>query len=274
MTPTMITSRSNPHILAAAKLQDKKYRRELDCFFFEGRKLLAEARDAGVKLEKVFVTEAAFQKNADLFSSPDFDLFWVTDSVYEKISAEKSPEGIFSLAKPLDNLNFYHIIDIGSSQLPSIINSEERILICDGLRDPGNLGTVIRTANALGFDRLVLSHDCADVYNPKTIRAAMGALFRLRIDMTDDICAYIAYLRTLGYDVRAAALTDTAEPLDSITVAKNTVFVIGNEGHGLSSATIAVCDGTVIIPMAEGAESLNAAIAASLLMWERARIQK
>ncbi len=272
MTPTIITSRNNPQILSAAKLQDKKYRRACGAFFFEGRKLFSEARAAGVKLEKVFVTEAAYEKYAALFDAPDFELFCVTDAVYEKLSAEKSPEGIFSLAKPLDNLNFYHIIDIGSSQLPSIINSEEKILICDGLRDPGNLGTVIRTANALGFDRLVLSDDCADVYNPKTVRAAMGALFRLNIDQTDNICAYIAYLRNTGYDVRAAALTASAESLECVPVAKNTVFVIGNEGHGLSSETIDACNGAVIIPMAEGAESLNAAIAASLLMWERARI--
>ncbi len=272
MTPTIITSRNNPQILSAAKLQDKKHRREMGCFFFEGKKLLIEARAAGVKLEKVFVTESAYETYADLLSSPDFDLFVVTDAVYDKISAEKSPEGIFCLAKPLDNLNFYHIIDIGSSQFPSIINTEEKILICDGIRDPGNLGTIIRTANALGFERLVLSDDCADVYNPKTVRAAMGALFRLPIDQTDNICGYIAYLQRRGYDVRAAALTASAEPLGSRAVTKSTVFVIGNEGHGLSEETIDACQGAVIIPMAEGAESLNAAIAASLLMWERARL--
>lgn len=267
----LITSRTNPQILAAAKLSDKKYRRETGSFFFEGWKLFSEARAAGVSIMQVFVTEAAYQKYTDLFADPDFDIFLVTDAVYAKISAENSPQGIFCLAKTLDNLNFYHIIDIVGSQLPTIIKGEEKMLICDGLQDPGNLGTILRTANALGFDRLVLSGDCADVYNPKVVRAAMGALFRICVDITDDIPAYIALLQKNGYHVHAAALTDEAVPLDRLQVSKKTVFVIGNEGHGLSIQTISACDSAVVIPMAEGAESLNAAIAAALLMWERAK---
>ena len=98
------------------------------------------------------------------------------------------------------------------------------------------------------------------------------ALFRLKMDITDSIPAYIAHLRKNGYDVHAAALTDDAVPLDTVPVTKQTVFVIGNEGHGLSEETVSACGGAVIIPMAEGAESLNAAICAALLMWERAKI--
>ncbi len=271
-TMPTITSRANPAIVRAAKLQDKKYRREAERFFFEGVKLFSEARATGVKLEAVFVTEDALGKYASLMEDADFDIFPVSNGVYEKISAEKSPEGVFCLAKPLDNLKFHHIMDIRSSQLSFIINKDEKILICDGVRDPGNLGTVIRTANALGFDRLILSADCADVYNPKTVRAAMGGLFRLHLDITDNIPVAIAYLIQCGYDVRAAALSDDAVPLPVSGVTKQTVFVIGNEGHGLSPETVQVCNGCVIIPMAPGAESLNAAIAASLLMWERARL--
>ncbi|MBQ8578652.1 MAG: RNA methyltransferase [Clostridia bacterium] len=270
--PSLITSRANPLVTEAAKLQDKKYRREMNRFFFEGYKLFEEARAAGVSIERVYATEAAYAKYAELFAEPDFDVILLSEDAYRKISAENAPQGIFCFAKPLDNLNFYHIIDIGGSQFPAIINGEEKILICDGMRDPGNLGTVIRTANALGFDRLVLSADCADVYNPKTVRAAMGALFRLKMDITDSIPAYIAHLRKNGYDVHAAALTDDAVPLDTVPVTKQTVFVIGNEGHGLSEETVSACGGAVIIPMAEGAESLNAAICAALLMWERAKI--
>ena len=163
------------------------------------------------------------------------------------------------------------------SHFPTIIRKKaeasgsERILVCDGLQDPGNLGTVLRTANALGFDRVVLSAGSADIYHPKTVRGAMGALFRLPVDITEDICAYIASLREAGYTVLAAALRDDAQPLDTVPVTARTVFVIGNEGHGLSDAVIASCSGSVIIPMSEGAESLNAAVAAALLMWECAK---
>ena len=273
-SPKMITSRSNPRIVDAAKLQEKKHRSRTERFFFEGHKLFSEARAAQVPIECVIAEEHAYEKYAELFCDPTFEILVVPSSVYEKITAEQAPQGIFCIAHSLNNLKFSHTNAMTGSQLETIITAEpgEKILICDGLRDPGNLGTVIRTANALGFDRLILSDDCADVYNPKTVRAAMGALFRLQMVTTDSIPAAIAQLRERGYDVRAAALTEQAQPLGSYTVTEQTVFVIGNEGHGLSEETVAACCGSVIIPMAPGAESLNAAIAASLLMWERIRI--
>lgn len=273
-TPKSITSRANPRIVDAAKLQEKKHRTKTQRFFFEGHKLFSEARAASVPIECVIAEEQAFAKYADLFVDPTFEILVVPQSVYEKITAEQAPQGIFCIAKFLHNLKFSHTNAMNGSQFGDIINTEipSKMLICDGLRDPGNLGTVIRTANALGFDRLILSADCADLYNPKTVRAAMGAIFRLSMEISDNIPDTVAHLRTQGYDVRAAALTETAQPLGDYTVTPHTVFVIGNEGHGLSEETIAACCGSVIIPMAEGAESLNAAIAASILMWERTRI--
>lgn len=273
-TPKIITSRSNPRIVDAAKLHEKKFRTRAERFFFEGHKLFSEARSAHVPIECVIVEEQAYEKYPDLFADPTFEILIVPASVYEKITAEQAPQGIFCIAEYLDNLKFSHTNAMMGSHLEAIITegAKDKLLICDGLRDPGNLGTVIRTANALGFDRLILSCDCADVYNPKTVRAAMGALFRLNMEITDDIPQAIAELRGIGYDVRAAALNAQAQPLNEYPVTENTVFVIGNEGHGLSDETVAACCGSVIIPMAEGAESLNAAIAASLLMWERTRI--
>ncbi len=273
-TPISITSRSNPRIVDAAKLQDKKHRSKTGRFFFEGHKLFSEARAASVPIECVIAEEHAFEKYADLFANPTFEILTVPSSVYEKITAEQAPQGIFCIAKSLHNLKFSHTNAMNGSQFGDIIDTEapQKLLICDGLRDPGNLGTVIRTANALGFDRLILSSDCADLYNPKTVRAAMGALFRLPMEITDSIPETARHLRAQNYDVRAAALNETAQPLGSYTVTEHTVFVIGNEGHGLSEETVAACCGSVIIPMAEGAESLNAAIAAALLMWERIRI--
>ncbi len=273
-TPQNITSRANPRIVSAAKLQEKKHRTAEKRFFFEGHKLFSEARAARIPIRCVIAEEQAFAKYRALFEDPDFEILIVPQSVYEKITAEHAPQGIFCIADFLENLKFSHTLSTPPSQFGSIMKAEryEKLLICDGLRDPGNLGTVIRTANALGFDRLILSDDCADVYNPKTVRAAMGALFRLQMDCVHDIPASIAAMREAGYDIRAAALRDDAQPLGTYRVTDRTVFVIGNEGHGLSEETVNACSGSVIIPMAEGAESLNAAIAASLLMWERIRI--
>lgn len=273
-TPQNITSRANPRIVSAAKLQEKKHRTAEKRFFFEGHKLFSEARAARIPIRCVIAEEQAFAKYRALFEDPDFEILIVPQSVYEKITAEHAPQGIFCIADFLENLKFSHTLSTPPSQFGSIMKAEryEKLLICDGLRDPGNLGTVIRTANALGFDHLILSDDCADVYNPKTVRAAMGALFRLQMDCVHDIPASIAAMRETGYDIRAAALRDDAQPLGTYRVTDRTVFVIGNEGHGLSEETVNACSGSVIIPMAEGAESLNAAIAASLLMWERIRI--
>lgn len=273
-TPQQITSRTNPRIVGAAKLQEKKHRCAEKRFFFEGHKLFSEARAAHVPIRCVIVEEQALTKYGALFEAPDFEILTVPQQVYEKITAEHAPQGIFCIADFLENLKFSHTLSTPPSQFGDIMKTEprEKLLICDGLRDPGNLGTVIRTANALGFDRLILSDDCADVYNPKTVRAAMGALFRMQMDCVRDIPASITALRMSGYDVRAAALNDSAQPLGTYQVTDRTVFVIGNEGHGLSEQTVSACSGSVIIPMAEGAESLNAAIAASLLMWERIRI--
>ena len=268
---TKITSRANAIIVETAKLSDKKYREQTGLFCLEGWKLLSEAIDAGAEITRVFVAEAAAQKYEALLTQLSCPLYLVSDAVFDRLTTEKAPQGIFACVKKLDNSILHHKIYMKRSQFSSII-IREKIFVCDGLRDPGNLGTIIRTANALGFDRLVLSSDCVDVYNPKVVRGAMGALFRLHIDISDDMCAYVASLKENGYTVYAATLQEGAQTLGSFTVDESTVFVVGNEGHGLSEQTIAACNGSVIIPMAENAESFNAAIASALLMWERSKV--
>ncbi len=267
MTFQEITSRSNPLIVETGKLSDKKYRQSMRQFCFEGWKLLHEAQKHHVPLVRVFVTAQAKNNYSTLLSSLNCPIYLLPDAVYAKLSQENAPQGVFSCAKFLDNSVFYNTIYKKRSHLPVII--KEKILICDGLRDPGNMGTVIRTADALGFDRLVLSADCADFYSPKAVRGAMGAMFRMQCDITNDVPAYIHSLRDAGYQVYAAALRENAQTLGSFPVTNETVFVIGNEGHGLSETVLAACSGTVIIPMTAEAESLNAAIAAAILMWER-----
>ena len=141
-------------------------------------------------------------------------------------------------------------------------------MLLESVRDPSNLGAIIRSAAALGLDRLILSADCADIYSAKTVRASMGTLFSQRIDRTDALPAYIACLRQSGRRVFAAALDESAQQLGSFDVLPGDCAVIGNEGHGLSQDTIKACGQTVYIPMTDRAESLNAAVASALLMWE------
>lgn len=140
------------------------------------------------------------------------------------------------------------------------------------VRDPGNLGTIIRTAKAMGIDQLLLSNDCADLYNPRTIRGAMGALFSLPTLTLEDINGSVDALKSSGYTVYAAALKENSLDLRTVKINEHTCFIVGNEGHGLPDTLVAHCDRSVIIPMKEGSESLNVASASSLLLWEMGKI--
>ena len=150
-------------------------------------------------------------------------------------------------------------------------------MLLESVRDPLNVGAIIRSAAALGVEHLILSDDCADIYHPRTLRAAMGPLFSMPITRVKDLPGSITALRAEGRRVYAAALDDTALSLGSpewtAEQGRNKdgaapCAVIGNEGHGLSEAVIAACDRSVYIPMEAGTESLNAGVAAALLMWE------
>lgn len=260
-----ITSRNNPLIKEIAKLSDKKHRESIGLFAFEGRKLLEEAVKSGVGLQHVFVTERALPS---LPSGITCKITLVSDEVYEKISFEKSPEGIFSVANPLDKFHNIYIIYRREDF------TEGSIFLLDGIRDPGNLGTVLRTASAFGCDTVVMSADCADVYNPKTVRASMGAVFRQKTVRVTDMVSTVAELRKSGRTVYAAALDKDSLSLFDVKADKSVCFIVGNEGNGIRPEVIAAASGTVIIPMEENTESLNAAIASAVLLYEQYRLGK
>ena len=270
MSREIITSRQNPTVKLVCSLLRKKEREETGLFRFDGIKLLEEAKEKGVEIEFVVVSE---QRIKDMGSSlEDGDrVVVVPDELFMKMSDEKSPEGVITVAKALDKINKIATINNKGQNLP-IPEESERVLLLESVRDPGNLGTVVRTAAALGIDRLVVSHDCADLYNPKTIRAAMGALFTMRIDVVGaELPEYVRALRTAGRRVLGAALHTDALTLGEFEVDRRDIFVIGNEGHGLSDDIKKACDACVLIPMREGSESLNAAMAAGIFMWETSR---
>ncbi len=258
-----ITSRNNPLIKETAKLSDKKYRDKSGLFAFEGRKLLREAIASKAPLEHIFVTESALTSLPLQELSCKITL--VADEVYEKISFEKSPEGIFCVSKALDK---FHNINI-------IYRREDffdgTFLLLDGIRDPGNLGTVLRTASAFGCGTVILSADCADIYNSKTVRASMGAVFRQRTVRVSDMCSTVNELKLVGKAVLAAALDKSSRSLFDIKIDKDVCFIIGNEGNGIRREVIDSASGSVIIPMEENTESLNAAAAATVLLYEQYR---
>lgn len=255
----LITSRNNRRIVEYSKLRDKKYREQSGLFCFEGVKLLEEALKNGILPEAVLFREDRAGLEALL---PDrVERFAVSGAVYEKLTGEKSPQGVFCVAKQLRSLHRTAGLFAGQAQ--------GRYLLTESVRDPGNLGAVLRCACAMGLDRLILSDDCADLYNPRTVRAAMGALFRQPTVRVADCPAAVRAMRKAGIRVFAAVPGAGAGDIREIDCAPGGIcFAVGNEGHGLSPALTAACDGRVRIPMRTGCESLNAAAASAVLLWE------
>ena len=244
-------------------MKEKKYREKQRRFLIEGRKLFDEAVKASLAMDTVFALPEweAYCKDR----CPDVEVVTVTPSVLEKISTEKSPEGIICVANYIDK--FHNINKIYNKE--DFCKTAPRVLLLSSLRDPGNLGTVIRTARAFGVEELILSADCADLYHPRTVRAAMGTLFNQVIGYTPSLAGTVEVMREAGYTVAAAVLDGKAERLDEMTVTAKTAFVIGNEGHGIDPSVVKAAGHTVYIPMAEGVESLNAAAAAAVFMWQQ-----
>ncbi len=252
----MITSRKNAAVLAAAALADKKQRDKTGLFAFEGIKLLEDALRSGAEVERVFATERAYERYAAVLESASERLTLVTDEVYAKLSFENAPQGVFTVAKKMEKREKAY----GECAFA---------LFLDTVGDPGNLGTIIRSADAFGADTVFVGEGSADIYNPKTVRATMGSLFRVDVRVCESIAGDISALRAQGFDVYAAMLDKTSKNLCNLPLERGKIgFVVGNEGHGVSEKVRAACTGSVIIPMSEGPESLNAAISASILSWE------
>ncbi|MBE6593408.1 MAG: RNA methyltransferase [Ruminococcaceae bacterium] len=277
-TKEVVTSRQNPTVKFVCSLSDKKARREARAFRFDGIKLFLEAVACRTDITHVIVSDGADGKITDAVRSAvaegvlrESAVSIVSQQLFERISEERSPEGIITVAKWLDAIHTsYSAIDRYS------VGEGESLLVAEALRDPGNLGTVIRSCAALGIDRLIISDDCADIYNPKTIRAAMGGLFRLKIDVvrTELLPDTVALLRKNGRRVFAAALHKDAETVGELEMRAGDCFVVGNEGHGLSDRVIDACDACAIIPMTENSESLNAAAAAAICIWETVKAKE
>ena len=275
-TGEIIRSRQNKNIVELCKLTDRKAREATRTFRFDGIKLLEEAIKNDVEICAVFLSSSAQEKVLDFlrtrfgkaYEDKIEKCFVVSDDIFDKISEEKSPEGVITIAKYIDklqkNATIYNSVNFSKMK-------NEQIVLLESVRDPSNVGAIIRSAAAIGVDHLILSADCADIYHPRTVRGSMGTLFNQRIDRVSDLAATIQELRASGRRVFAAALDERALSLGEFEILAGDAIVIGNEGHGLSEAVIAACSNSVIIPMSERAESFNAAVAASILMWEFAK---
>lgn len=258
-----VTSRQNPLVTRLAKLSDKKHRDVEGLFRIDGVKLYAEAIKSGIKTEYTFIAESKRDKLtselANELANADGTVIFVSDEVLSKLTDEAAPQGIVAFAKKFELAPF----DVPEGNFSALYLSQ--------LRDPGNLGTVIRTAYAFGVDRVYISSDSADIYSPKVIRAAMGTVFRQSISVVKDEVEFADMMKGNGCTLYSAALRRDAKKLGTFNMPERVCFAIGNEGHGLSDGFIDSSSGTVFIPMSEGCESLNAASAATAIIWEMQR---
>jgi len=228
----------------SAALRDEK-----SLFLCDGRKLLLEALRSGTSVETVLWKE---EREAQM--PPFRQEYLLPVDLFDYVSPmSNSPGPLFSVQIPARP-------DLGSAR---------RVLALEELQDPGNVGTVLRTADAFGVDLVVLLEGCADLYAPKTVRASMGAVFR-QAAVRMNAAEFVSWCRERELPLWGAALTDTARDLRSVPLDRAAVL-IGSEGHGLSRELLKACDGEIIIPMSGEAESLNAAVAAAIVMWEMQR---
>ena len=271
----VLTSRQNHLVKWVASLQEKKFRDEYKSFIAEGVKLTFEAAAAHLPITHVFVSDSKIdlykKRILNEFSDSIYEkcqIITVTDEVLKKISTEKAPQGIISVIKHLD---FFSHLDIIYKE-EFFLKEEERAIALCSLRDPGNLGAVIRSSVAFGVDHIILSADSADIYNPKTIRSAMGSLFSVRVTVVGDFGSFVDSAISSGRRVFAAELSSDAISLGDAKITARDIFMIGNEGHGIPATISEKCSASIYIPISSKTESLNASVAASIFMWEQSKI--
>lgn len=255
----MITSSANGKVKQVMNLIKKaKARNESGLFVAEGLRIFKEIpRD---QIDSIFVSESFLkeEERKHLIDGMKYEV--LTDEVFQVMSDTKTPQGILALVKQ----HAYTPEDLTSVPGPAFL------MILENIQDPGNLGTIIRAGEGAGITGVLMNSTTADIYNPKVIRSTMGSVFRVPFTYTDDLAASILQLKKKGIKLYAAHLNGRNNyEKEDYTV--DTGFLIGNEANGLTEDTARLADAYIKIPMMGSVESLNAAVAASVLMFETAR---
>lgn len=254
----MITSTSNPQVKEIMQLQKKsKLRRERGVFVAEGMKMVSEA-PAG-RIERCWISESFARKHPDFPLPAGVPVQEAADHVFAAMSDTQTPQGILA------------VIRCAEASLEDLLKAPDPLLmVLENIQDPGNLGTVMRTGEGAGITGIIMSSDCADIYNPKVIRSTMGSIYRVPFCHSADLCGALDRIKETGITVYAAHLKGSQYYTEN-DYTKPSAFLIGNEGNGLKQE-IADRAGTYIkIPMEGHVESLNAAVSAAILMYEAHR---
>ena len=247
-----ITSSSNKTYKYFKSLLTKKARYEYGEFVVEGIKSVRDALISGKEIAAVIVSDEFTEE----FDYGGNDVYEIPAPLFERLCDTKTPQGIAAVIKMYGTADF----------MP---DTNGAYVYCDGVSDPGNLGTIIRTADAAGFSGVILSDTCADIYSPKTVRASMGSFFNIDL-ISGKTAADLVKYKSMGFNLLGGALTDNTIDYRAADYSKPTIIIVGNEANGISDDVLKICT-PVKIPIYGRAESLNAAVAAGILMYEWAR---
>lgn len=288
----LINSKDNRIIKEIKKLKEKKYRDEENLYIVEGVKLVEEAIDNKMKIKKIVLSEdcLGYEVSEDFLQKiynfcgersneiekeeikeekektkqkeknnidNKIDLILTNANVFSTISDVKTPQGVLAIIEK----NTYNFKEIDFNQ--------DFLLALDGVQDPGNLGTILRTADSCGLNQIIISDDTADPYNPKVVRSTMGAIFRVKIIRVENLKESLQKIKEKDFQIMVTTL-DSKDSIYDASLDKK-VLVMGNEANGVSKEVIDISDNKVIIPMLGKTESLNVSVATAVVLYERTR---
>ena len=257
-----LTSKDNAQIKNVIKLQKSAaHRRRSGLFVAEGLRVCEDAMRSGEQIEALFLTENALQKNGEVcekLCAYAGKTYTLPPELFAHISDTQTPQGVLGVIKTLDKSAHFDTINNGG-----------KFLALDNVQDPNNLGAILRSAEAFGVSGVIMSDDCCDVFNPKVVRGSMGAVFRLPVLITDSLGAWFSAHPQIN--TYAAVVDDNAQRVTDISFKAPCAVVVGNEGNGIRPETLDACKSKITIPMKGKAESLNASVAAAILIWEMVR---
>lgn len=251
----MITSSSNQQMKNLTQLIKKsKERKNQGVFIVEGPKMVFEAPKEWIR--QIYVAESFLAQQENQSRLQDYSYEVLTDSLMKSVSDTQTPQGILA------------IVQMPKYELADILNQENpQLLLLESVQDPGNLGTMVRTGEGAGITGIIMNQTTVDLFNPKAIRSTMGSIYRVPYYVTEDLLATMQELKDKGVTLYAAHLKGK-QSYDEPNYTTSCGFLIGNEGNGLSDEVADLCDTYIRIPMEGRVESLNAAISATLLMYE------
>ena len=252
-----LSGKDNSEIKFVVKLQNSsRFRRENGLFAIEGMRILEDAAQNGVAFKKLFFTQGFREKNGEMlekFLCNSDESFEVSEPLFEKISDTKTPQGVLAVCR-----------------IPQSVGDLERVkrgkfIALENLNDPSSVGAICRSAEALGVSGIIFSGDSCDMFSPKVLRASMGTVLRFPVFVAED---FLSFLRETSLQKIACVVDKGAKKIGELEFSENCVVLIGNEGNGLTSEAVGLCDTAVTIPMSGRVESLNASVAAAIAMWE------